>query len=102
MSALFGSTSMLKPCPDCAGRYHEPVTPGTIENAGAAALTVRLSGNAWVRLPDVPVMVMLAVPVAAVELAFNVSVEDEAPFAAKLAVTPVGRPLAVKLTVPEN
>lgn len=55
------------------------------------------------RLPDVPVMVTVAVPVAAVELVLRVKVLVEvAGFVPKLAVTPAGRPEADRLTLPVN
>lgn len=55
----------------------------------------------WLRLPDVPVIVTVDVPVAAVALAVRVNelvVVAEAGL--KDAVTPLGRPDADKLTVP--
>ena len=65
--------------------------------------TVRLMVVVWVRLPDVPVMVTVAVPVAAVVLAVSVKVlVDVAGFGLKAAVTPVGKPEAVRLTLPVN
>lgn len=55
------------------------------------------------RFPEVPVIVTVLVPVAAVLLAANVSelvVVVEA--GVKVAVTPFGRPDAVKATLPVN
>ena len=53
------------------------------------------------RLPDVPVIVTVLVPVAAVLLAENVTVLLlVVGFVPKLAVTPLGRPDAAKLTLP--
>src|SRR5215510_4670685 len=51
---------------------------------------------------DVPVIVMLVVPVAAVLDALNIIVEllPVVLFGVKLAVTPLGRPLAVRVTAP--
>ena len=46
--------------------------------------------------------VMFAVPVAAVALAVSVSTLVAAPPAAKLALTPLGRPLALKVTLSEK
>ena len=66
-----------------------------------AAFTVRLTVVVCVRLPDVPVIVTVLVPVAAVLLAVNVRelvVVVEA--GVKVAVTPLGRPDAVKATLP--
>jgi hypothetical protein len=54
-----------------------------------------------VRLPDVPVIVTVTVPVVAVPLAVNVSVlEAVAGLGLNDAVTPLGRPDADKLTLP--
>ena len=57
--------------------------------AGAAAVTVRLTVAVWLKEPEVPVMVTVEVPVAAVPLAASVKV-----FAENEAVTPLGRPEA--------
>jgi hypothetical protein len=52
-------------------------------------------------LPEVPVIVTVVVPVAAVLLAFRVNVLVVVVLAGlKDAVTPLGRPVAVKLTLP--
>ena len=54
-----------------------------------------------VRLPEVPVIVRVTVPVAAVPLAVNVNVlEAVAGLGLNEAVTPLGRPDADKLTLP--
>jgi hypothetical protein len=56
-----------------------------------------------VKLPEVPVMVTVAVPVVAVLLAVRVSVLVEVVgFVPKVAVTPLGRPDAASVTLPEN
>ena len=56
-----------------------------------------------VKLPEVPVMVTGKIPVVAVLLAVNVKVLEPVVLEGlKAAVTPVGRPVADKLTVPEN
>jgi len=69
----------------------------------AAALTVRLTAAVCVRLPEVPVIVTEAVPVVAVELAVKVSVlVVVAGFGLKAAVTPVGKPVAVIVTLLVN
>jgi len=53
------------------------------------------------KLPDVPVMVTVTVPVAAVLLAFSVMVlVPEVLLGLKDAVTPLGSPDANKLTLP--
>ena len=54
-----------------------------------------------VRLPDAPVTVTVSAPVVAVALAVSVKVlVDVAGFELKVAVTPVGRPDAEKVTLP--
>jgi hypothetical protein len=69
----------------------------------AGALTVSVTEVVWVSDPDVPVMVMVEVPVAAVELAVSVSTLLEvAGFVPNPAVTPAGRPEADKVTLPVN
>lgn len=66
-------------------------------------LTVRAIVVVAVRLPEVPVMVTVAVPVFAVLLAVNATTLDEvAGFPLKNAVTPFGSPVAVNVTLPEN
>ena len=56
---------------------------------------------AVVKLPEVPVMVTVTVPIAAVAVADRVkTVEVVAGFEPKMAVTPLGSPDAVKLTLP--
>lgn len=58
---------------------------------GALLLTVRLIVVVWLKLPDVPVIVMLVVPVVAVLLAVNVrTLVDVVGFVPKAAVTPLG------------
>ena len=67
------------------------------------ALTVKLTVVEWVRLPLVPVMVTVAVPVAAVLLAVNVSRLVFVVLAGvNVAVTPDGNPDADKFTLPLN
>lgn len=74
------------------------------EKFGAAgALTVKLIDVVWLRVPEVPVIVTVEVPVVAVLLALNVTtLEDVVGFVPKLAVTPAGSPDADKLTLPVN
>jgi len=56
-----------------------------------------------VSVPEVPVIVTVAVPVVAVLLAVNVTtLVDVVGLVPKLAVTPLGRPEADKLTLPVN
>jgi len=54
-----------------------------------------------VKLPDVPVTVTVAVPIAAVLLAVNVNVlVPDVLLGLNVAVTPPGKPVADKLTLP--
>ena len=65
------------------------------------AVMVRETRVVWLREPLVPVTVTLAVPVAAVLEAVKVTVLVPVVDAGlKLAVTPVGKPLAAKATEP--
>jgi hypothetical protein len=69
----------------------------------AAALTVSASTVVAVRLPEVPVMVTVAVPVVAELLAVRVStLVPVVGFAPNDAVTPLGRPDAASVTLPVN
>jgi len=69
----------------------------------AAALTVSEIVVVAVRLPEVPVMVTVAVPVVAVLLAVSVSVLVlVVGFVLNTAVTPLGKPEAARVTLPEN
>ncbi len=62
---------------------------------------MRLMATVCARLPDVPVIVTVAVPVAAVELAVRVSVLLlEAGLGLNTAVTPLGSPAAERVTLP--
>lgn len=66
-----------------------------------AAATVRAMVVVLVRLPEVPVMVTVLVPVEAVAVAVRVRVLVEvAGFGLKAAVTPLGKPEAVRFTLP--
>ncbi len=66
-----------------------------------AVFTVRLSVVAAVRVPDAPLIVTAKVPVAAVALAVSVKVLVEVVgFGLNDAVTPVGKPVAVNVTLP--
>ena len=68
-----------------------------------AAFTVRLMVVEFVKLPDVPVIVTMDVPVAAVFPAVSVSVlVPVVLLGLNEAVTPLGNPDAVRLTVPEK
>jgi hypothetical protein len=64
---------------------------------------VRLNVVVRVRVPDVPVIVIVVVPGVTAVLAVNVSVlDDVAGFGLNEAVTPLGRPDAAKLTLALN
>jgi hypothetical protein len=66
-----------------------------------AALTVSTIGVEALSVPDVPVTVTVAVPAGAAAVAASVSVLLDVELAGvNVAVTPVGRPLAAKLTEP--
>ena len=70
-----------------------------VEPAFTVSETVVLA----LRLPEVPVMVTVAFPVAAEELAVRLStLEPEVGFVPNDAVTPLGKPVADKVTLPEN
>lgn len=69
--------------------------------AGGATSTVRATLMVVVRLPDVPVIVTVAPPVLAEPLTERLSVlAEEVLGGLRLAVTPDGRPEAVRFTVP--
>lgn len=75
----------------------------TLKAGVAVELTVRESVVLADRLPEVPVMVTVDVPVVAVALA--VSVNTLVPvvgFVPNVAVTPLGKPEAAKVTLPVN
>lgn len=75
----------------------------TLKFGVADELTVSVTVVDAVRLPDVPVMVTVAVPVVAVLLAVSVSVLVEVVgLVPNAAVTPLGKPDAARLTLPEN
>jgi hypothetical protein len=68
-----------------------------------AALTLRASVVVATRLPEVPVMVTVAVPVVAVALAVRVStLVPVVGFVPNTAVTPLGKPDAARVTLPLN
>lgn len=83
------------------------VEPPFTEMYGTIVVGVQLIVSATVvlavRLPDVPLMVTVAVPTAAEVLAFSVStLLPIVGLVAKAAVTPEGRPEAVNVTLPVN
>ena len=66
-------------------------------------LTVRAIVVLAVRLPEVPLIVTVAVPAVAVLLAVNVStLLPVVGLVAKVAVTPLGKPEAARATLPVN
>lgn len=75
----------------------------TVKFGVPAAFTVSETVVVACRLPEVPVMVTVAVPVVAVAFAVSVSVLVVlVGFGLNTAVTPLGRPEAARLTLPEN
>jgi len=69
----------------------------------AAAFTVKAIVVVACRLPEVPVIVTVAVPVVAVALAVSVSTLVEVVgLVPNAAVTPLGKPEAASVTLPEN
>jgi hypothetical protein len=93
--------------------FTAPVAPTTkaphVNDAGVTVtvppppllLTVRLRVVLFVNVPDVPVTVTVTVPVVAVALAVNVRVlVAVAGFGLNPAVTPLGRPVAARVTLP--
>ena len=67
------------------------------------AVTVSATVAEVVRLPEVPVMVAVAVPTVAVLLTVSVrTLVPEVGLVLKEAVTPLGRPVADKVALPEN
>ena len=77
---------------------------GEAESMKAGGLIVSASVVPAVRLPEVPVMVTVAVPGAALLVAVSVSklVPVDIGFGANVAVTPAGSPDAARLTLPVN
>jgi len=85
------------------------VAPGATVIAGpltakvGSPATVRPMVVDAVRAPEVPVMVTVAAPVAAMLVAVTVrTLVLDAGLVAKAAVTPVGRPVAARVTLPVN
>jgi hypothetical protein len=75
----------------------------TLKLGDAAEFTVSEMVVVAVKVPDVPVIVTVAVPVVAVLLAVRVNALVEVVgFVPKVAVTPLGRPDAARVTLPEN
>jgi hypothetical protein len=79
--------------------------PTNLTPIEAAFVTVRLTFAVWVRLPLVPVIVSVDVPTGVVPLVVTVNVDVPDPVTVageKLAVAPVGIPLALNVTTPLN
>lgn len=75
--------------------------PFTIRFRAADELTVRLIVVEWLRVPETPVTVTVAVPVVAVLLAVKVrTLVDVVGLVPNAAVTPAGNPEADKVTLP--
>jgi hypothetical protein len=75
----------------------------TLKAGVAEEFTVRASVVVAVRLPEVPVMVTVDVPVVAVALAVKVStLVPVVGLVPNVAVTPLGRPDAARVTLPLN
>lgn len=75
----------------------------TLKFGVADEFTVRARVVVAVRLPEVPVIVTVEVPVVAVALAVRVStLVPVVGLVPKVAVTPLGRPDAARVTLPEN
>jgi hypothetical protein len=101
--------ALLKPFKAVMAMALVTVAPALRLTLAGVAETVKLAGAATViaivvllvMVPDSPVTVTMEVPSAAPAAAFNVSVVLRVAAAGlKVAVTPVGRPLTEKVTVP--
>ena len=74
-----------------------------VKSACAAEFTVSVTVVECDKVPLVPLMVTVAVPVAAVALAVNVrTLVDVVGLVPKVAVTPEGKPDADRVTLPVN
>ncbi len=96
---------------ECAGLVVPTVLLANDSEAGVSVttgaelldVTVRLTVVVAVKLPDVPVIVTVDVPVAAEALAVSVKVlVVVAGFGTNPAVTPLGKPEALSVTLPEK
>ena len=82
-----------------------PIFKGLAESVKVGAAMVRAKVVVSVRVPDVPVMVMVYFPRAAVALVVSVNVVYWYPlvgFGEKDAVTPLGKPDAERVIFPVN
>jgi len=93
---------VLLPVPPCATVTLAGLADN--EKLGVLLVTVRTSVAVCVSVPLTPLTVTVAAPTAAVAEAVKVNVLEPVVVEAglKLAVTPLGRPLAVKATLPAN
>ena len=79
------------------------VVDGAIVKLPVDGTTVRTMVVVAVRVPEVPVIVTVEVPTVAVALAVNViTLVPVVGLVPKVAVTPAGRPVAAKVTLPVN
>jgi hypothetical protein len=80
--------------------------PDTVKSGGGAcALTTKLTVVVCVKLPLVPVIVNVDVPVGVLPVVVTVNVEFPDPVTVpgeKLAVAPAGNPVALSVTAPVN
>lgn len=91
---------VVVPLPPCA-TVSEVGEEASVKLAVADAATVTVTVVLAVKLPDVPLIVTVEAPGEAVEPAVSVSVPVlVVGFGEKVAVTPVGRPVAEKVTEP--
>jgi hypothetical protein len=96
------SVTMVFDATDVTG-VPDAVTFRVVEVVAGAPLTVTAREVAAVRAPDVPVIVTVAFPNVAVLLAVSVSwLVPDVGFGFHDAVTPLGSPVAAKLTLPLN
>ena len=102
-------TLPLKPFTPVMLTVSVALPPCDIDKVDAAGDIVKLAGTETVipivvdavRVPEVPVMVTVAEPVAAALLAVTVRpVDPVVGFVAKVAVTPLGKPVAARVTLP--
>jgi hypothetical protein len=98
---FWGPTVMVLEPLDPWAMVKVPGDAERLKSGVAVALTVRETVVVWLRLPEVPVIVTVDVPVAAVLVAVSVKeLVVVADAGLKAAVTPLGKPDADKLTLP--
>ena len=80
-----------------------PAPSLTVPLTGLVAVTVKLVVAEWLRLPLVPVTVIVELPVGVLEIVVTVIVEVEvAGLGLKVASAPAGSPPALSCTAPLN